>query len=318
MRYCFAIVAELQGSHLKQQVTENEIKVQVKYWYYQLQYLQQAQKKLTLLDSLYTDFVNVANLRYQTGETGLLEKSTAVTKKGQISLMLQQIEREKNASYASLQTLMNTREQFVVQEQFNYQPVSLVLSIDTSLVDDNPYLKWAYQQAVIAEQTKKIETASTLPDISVGYFNQSLIGIQTVNGTDIFYGANDRFYGFNVGISIPLTFFSNASKIKSIDYKRQALVKEAENERLNLQTQLQNAFQQYNQNVSQYNYFVTDAMPNAETIINTATLGFKSGDIGYIEYLSALQTATDTQLGYLQSINQLNQAIIKINFLINK
>ena len=59
-------------------------------------------------------------------------------------------------------------------------------------------------------------------------------------------------------------------------------------------------------------------MPNAETIINTATLGFKSGDIGYIEYISALQTAADTHLGYLHSINQLNEAIININFLINK
>ena len=206
----------------------------------------------------------------------------------------------------------------MVQEEANFQPATLVLSLDSSLVNDNPSLKWAYQQAVIAEQNKKVETASTLPDISVGYFNQSLIGMQTVNGTDVFYDANDRFDGFNVGISIPLTFFSNASKIKSMDYKYQALQKEAESEKLNLQTQLQNAFQQYNQFVSQYNYFETVALPNAETIINTATLSFKSGDIGYIEYLSALQTATDSQLGYLQSVNQLNQAIININFLINK
>lgn len=310
--------AELQGSQLQQLITENEIKAQVKYWYYQLQYLQQVQKKLKVLDSLYSDFVTAAELRYTVGETGLLEKTTAATKKGQVSLMLQQTEREMNAANVSLKSLMNSNEQFVVQEEANFQPATLVLSLDSSLVNDNPSLKWAYQQAVIAEQNKKVETASTLPDISVGYFNQSLIGMQTVNGSDVFYDANDRFDGFNVGISIPLTFFSNASKIKSMDYKYQALQKEAESEKLNLQTQLQNAFQQYNQYLSQYNYFETVALPNAETITNTATLSFKSGDIGYIEYLSALQTATDSQLGYLQSVNQLNQAIININFLINK
>jgi cobalt-zinc-cadmium resistance protein CzcA len=47
-------------------------------------------------------------------------------------------------------------------------------------------------------------------------------------------------------------------------------------------------------------------------------VGFKSGDIGYIEYLQALQTATDVQLSYLQSVNQINQSIVNINFLINK
>lgn len=310
--------AELQGSQLQQQVTENEIKAQVQYWYYQLQYLEQVKRRLLALDSLYSDFVSAAELRYNTGETGLLEKTTAETKRGQLSLLLQQTEREINTAYVSLQTLMNTNEQFTLKEELNYQPITLSLSLDTSLIANNPSLKLLYQQAVIAEQLKKVETASSLPDFTVGYFNQSLIGTQTVNGTDVFFGANDRFDGFSVGVSIPLTFFSNASKIKSMDYKYQALQKEAESEKLNLQTHLQNAFQQYNQYLSQYNYFITIALPNVETIISTATLGFNSGDIGYIEYLSALQTATDIQLTYLQTVNQLNQAVVNINFLISK
>jgi cobalt-zinc-cadmium resistance protein CzcA len=81
---------------------------------------------------------------------------------------------------------------------------------------------------------------------------------------------------------------------------------------------LQNAFQQYNQNLLQYNYYNSTALPNAEIIISTAKSGFKSGEIGYIEYLQALQTAIDVQLNYLQSINQINQSIVIINFLINK
>ena len=52
--------------------------------------------------------------------------------------------------------------------------------------------------------------------------------------------------------------------------------------------------------------------------MNTATLGFKSGNISYIEYVNALESATDIQLKYLQSINQINQAIININLIINK
>jgi cobalt-zinc-cadmium resistance protein CzcA len=310
--------AELQGSQLQQQATVNEIKAQVQYWFYQLQYLQTTKKQLQDLDSLYNDFVNAAALRYKTGETNLLEKTTAETKRGQLSQLLKQNETDFATAYNSLKTLMNTSEDFTITVNENWQPLVLSSSFDTTLIANNPSLKVLYQQSVIAEQNKKLETASTLPDFNVGYFNQSLIGVQNINGADVNFDGSKRFQGFNVGVSVPLTFFNTASKIKSLNYKQQALQKEADNGKLILQNQLQNAFQQYNQNLSQYNYYKSTALPNAEIIISTAKVGFKSGDIGYIEYLQALQTATDVQLSYLQSINQINQSIININFLINK
>ena len=310
--------AELQGSQLQQQATVNKIKAQVQYWFYQLQYLQTTKKQLQDLDSLYNDFVSAAALRYKTGETNLLEKTTAETKRGQLSQLLKQNETDFATAYNSLKTLMNTSEDFTITVNENWQPLVLSSSFDTTLIANNPSLKVLYQQAVIAEQNKKLETASTLPDFNVGYFNQSLIGVQNINGADVNFDGSKRFQGFNVGISIPITFFSNTSKIKSLDYKQQALQKEADNGKLILQNQLQNAFQQYNQNLSQYNYYKSTALPNADIIISTAKVGFKSGDIGYIEYLQALQTATDVQLNYLQSINLINQSIVNINFLINK
>jgi cobalt-zinc-cadmium resistance protein CzcA len=309
--------AELQSSELQQQATASEIKAQVNYWFYQLQYLQTTKRQLQSLDSLYNDFVSAAALRYKTGETNLLEKTTAETKRGQLSQLLKQNETDFATAYNSLKTLMNTSEDFTITVNENLQPLAISNSFDTTLIANNPSLKVLYQQAIIAEQNKKVETASTLPDFNVGYFNQSLIGVQTINGADVNFDGSKRFQGFNVGLSIPITFFSNASKIKSLDYKQQALQKEADNGKLILQNQLHNAFQQYNQNLSQYNYYKSTALPNAEIIISTATLGFKSGDIGYIEYLQALQTATDVHLNYLQSVNQINQSIININFLTN-
>ena len=310
--------AELQGSQLQQQATANEIKAQVQYWFYQLLFLQNTKKQLQSLDSLYNDFVTASALRYKTGETNLLEKTTAETKRGEITQLLKQIETDYSTAYASLKTLMNTSEDFTISDSGNFQPITLSNSFDTALIANNPSLKFLYQQAIIAEKNKKVETASTLPDFNFGYFNQSIIGFQNVNGSDVYFDVGKRFTGFNVGVSIPLTFFSNSEKIKSLDFKQQALQKEADNGKLILQTQLQNAFQQYNQNLSQYNYYKTTALPNADIIISTAKLGFSSGNIGYIEYLQALQIATDVQLNYLQCINQLNQTIININFLINK
>ncbi len=310
--------AELEGSQLQQQASASEIKAQVQYWFYQLLYLQNAKKQLQSLDSLYNDFVKAAGIRYNSGETNILEKTTAETKRGQLLQLLKQNETEAVIAYASLKNLMNTHEDFTVSASGEFQPLTISGSFDTTLVANNPSLKVLYQQAVIAEQNKKLESASVLPDFNVGYFNQSLIGTQTVNGADVYFDGSKRFQGFNVGISVPLTFFSNSAKIKSLEFRRQALQKEADNGRLSLQTQLQNAFQQYTQNLSQYNYYKSTALPNTDIIIRSANVSYKSGDIGYIEYIQALQTSAEVQLDYLQAVNQINQSIININFLINK
>jgi cobalt-zinc-cadmium resistance protein CzcA len=310
--------AELKASEFLQQATSNEIKAQVQSYFYQLQYLQNSKRYLQGLDSLYDNFVNASALRYKTGETNMLEKATAETKRGQIAQLLKQNATELAMAYATLKSLMNTTENIVIAENPNFLPITLSNSFDTSLIANNPSVKFLYQQAVIAEKTKKVETAALLPDFTIGYFNQSLIGTQNIDGNEVYFDGSKRFQGINIGISIPITFFSSSARIKSLKYTQQSLMKEADNNKLELKTQMENAFQQYNQNLSQYNYYKSTALPNVDVIISTATVSYKSGDIGYIEYLQALQTATDVRLSYLQSVEQLNQSIININFLINQ
>jgi len=310
--------AELQNTQLQLQLTENETRAQVQQWYYRLLYLQNEAARLQALDSLYSDLVRASALRYKTGETNLLEKSTAEAKHGQLLLLLNQNRTDAAIAYSSLKTLMNSKEEFTIAAKGDFSPMTLSNAFDTTLIANNPALKLLVQEAVIAEKTKKVEVASALPDFNVGYFSQTLIGSQNVDGSEVFYGGDKRFQGFNVGIAVPLTFFSNAARVKSLDIRQQALKQEADNGRLVMQNQLQNAFKQYEQDVAHYEYYRNSVLPNAEMIISTAKVGFRSGDIGYIEYLQALQTASDVQLNYLQSIDRVNQSIININFLTNK
>ncbi|MFN8287986.1 MAG: CusA/CzcA family heavy metal efflux RND transporter [Chitinophagales bacterium] len=310
--------AELQSAQYKQQSTANEVKAQVHSLYYRMQYLQQALQQLQRLDSLYGDFVKAAGLRYKTGETNLLEKTTAETKRGELRLQLGETQTAISSAYTSLKSWMNYYEEFSVATVSDLQPLTLSEGFDTAMLANNPAIKLLYQNAVIAEKNKKLEAAQTLPDFSIGYFNQSLIGVQNINGSDVYFGGSKRFQGLNAGISIPLTFISNAAKVKSLKLQEQSLLREADNNKLSLSAELQNAFAVYNQHLAQYNYYKATALPNAETIINTATVNYKSGGISYVEYLQALQTAADVQLNYLATVDQLNQAVVNINFLIAK
>jgi len=312
------INAEVKSKELQSEITVLELKNQVRTYYYQIQYLQHNQKQLLHLDSLYNDFIKVAELRYKTGDTKKVEISTAQAKQGEINLLLKQNEVYLQNAYQNLQALMNTNEPFEVSNDAKFQPLQISTLLDSSAVANHPTIKALYQDVVIAEQTKKVEKAQGLPDFTVGYVNQSLIGFQTVNGQDKYFNSGNRFSSVNIGIAIPLTFGATKARIKSLDYQKQAAQANAQQQQILLQTQLQNLIQQYQQDLQQFNYYQQQALPNANDIVSAAQLGYRTGDISYVEYLYALQTATDIQLNYLKSIQQVNQSAINIYSLINQ
>jgi cobalt-zinc-cadmium resistance protein CzcA len=257
-------------------------------------------------------------LRYKTGDTKKIEISTAETKKGEINLIAQQNEVYLQNAYKSLQALLNTAENINIVPSNLYEALQVNTLLDSSAISNHPLLQTIFQNMTIAEQSKKVEKAQGLPDFTIGYNNQSLIGFQTIDGQEKYFGAGNRFNAVNVGVSIPLTFGATKARLKSLEYQKQSLDAQAQQQKVLLNAQLQNAIAQYQQDVQQYNYYQTQALPNATEIVKAAQLGYRTGDISYVEYLYALQTATDIQLKYLQSIQQVNQTVININSIINK
>lgn len=310
--------AELKNSEFSLRLSNSEIKAQVLAQYNEWHYLRQKQKQLQLLDSLYADFANSAAVRFRSGETKLLEQTTADTKRGEVHLLLEQNITDTDIALASLKVLMNIQEEFILIEHDEYKPLMLSNTIDTVLINDNPSLQILYQDAVVADQYRQLEVAQTLPEFTVGYFNQSLIGNQSTNDGDVYFDGSYRFTGFNIGVSVQLAFFTTTPRIKSLELKQQSLQKQADNSKRMLQAELNAALQRYKQKLSQYSYYTSSALPNAETIINTARTGFSSGELGYMEYVLALQTATAVQLDYLELVNQLNKSVIAINYLTNQ
>ncbi|WP_343533172.1 TolC family protein [Pedobacter sp.] len=312
------INAEIRGKQLQRELTVLELKNQVRNYYYQTLYLQHNHQQLKQLDSLYADFIKIAQLRYKTGDTKKVDVSTAQAKQGEINLLLRQNEVYLANAHTSLAALLNTKEDFELANQSTFAPLQINNLLDSATVANHPAVQSFYQEALIAAQSKKVERSQTLPDITLGYVNQSLIGFQTVNGTEKYFGAGNRFNSVNIGLAIPLTFGANKARVRSLDYRQQAAEANAQQQQRNLMAQMQNALLQYQQDMKQYQYFVKDALPNAKEMLSAAQLGYKTGDTSYLEYLYALQTATDIQLNYLKSIQQVNQSVINIYSIINQ
>ncbi len=309
---------QVKGKEWLKLLSENDLKSQIRTYYYQLEYLEHNATTLARLDSIYVDFIEIAALRFRTGDTKKIDISTAETKQGEIRLLYEQNEVLRTNAYQSLKNLLQIEEDFSISSASGYQPLAIDNVLDSSLISNHPQIQTLYQEAKIAEQNKKVERAKGLPEFTIGYNNISLIGPHTKNGVEQFYGRGQRFSFFDVGLTIPINLGATKARIRSLDYQKQSAEQSAQWQKEKLQTDLKNAFKAYEQNVAQYRYFSEKALPNANEIISASQLGYRTGDISYVEYLFSVQTATDTQLNYLKSIQQVNESVIYIYSLINK
>ena len=65
-------------------------------------------------------------------------------------------------------------------------------------------------------------------------------------------------------------------------------------------------------------YYSTQGLAMAEKLFSSAAKSYSAGDIGYIEYIQAISQAYQIRTNYLQTVLNLNQSIVNINFLIQK
>lgn len=312
------ITETVKSKQIDKEVSVNELVKQVRSYYYQIEYLQYNKSQLKNLDSLYRDFIRIATVRFKAGDVKKIEISTAETQQGEINLLLNQNQVYLNNAYKNLKVLLNTSEDFEIPFNGNYEPLKAENVLDIKGVDNNPTIKAFYQEMEIAERNKNVEKSQGLPEFSIGYTNQSLMGLYPKNGQEVFYNSGNRFSSVTLGVAIPLTFGATKARIKSLEYQKQVAETNAKYQKNQLSTQLENAFTQYQQDTQQYNYYVGQAIPNADKIVKAAQLGYRTGEITYVEYLFALQTATNIQLKYLESIQQVNQSVVTINSIINK
>lgn len=310
--------SEVNSKKIQKEVTTNELLKQVRTYFYQIEYLEYNHDQLEQLNKLYLEFIRIASVRFNAGDIKKIEINTAETQQGEINLLLKQNKVYLANAYKNLNVLLNTEEDFTITKETNYIPLKLSGILDGSTIEHHPTLKAFYQQMEITERNKDVLKAEGLPEFSLGVNSLSMIGMHEKNGVERYYNGLDRFTSVNLGVAIPLTFGATKAKIKALEYDKQAIQETANFQKQQLKIQLDNSINQYQQDWEQYEYYVNQAIPNAEKIVKAAQLGYKTGEISYVEYLFALQTATDIQLKYLESIQQVNQTVVNINSIINQ
>ncbi|UPK72599.1 CusA/CzcA family heavy metal efflux RND transporter [Chitinophaga filiformis] len=306
--------AQLQGSRLQQAVTRHELVFQVKQGWYQLQYLYAYRQLLEQQDSIYQRFVKAADLKFRTGETGLLEKTSAVTRLAEIRHLNRQSLAEEQLLLAALQGLSGSATSLAIAKQA-LEPLAAGNIGDSAQLQHYPALQWQQQQVVIQEKEKKLEANALLPDLSLGYFNQSLIGTSLNSAGTAVAKGGDRFQGWHAGVSIPLWLGPSRARVKAAEQRRVQADLNYQQSNVELKSRWQQALAQFSRYKSSLDYYRETAVPNAMLIEKQALLGYEKGDVGYTTYLLSLQEVFNIREAYLQTIRDYNNAVLSLQML---
>jgi cobalt-zinc-cadmium resistance protein CzcA len=284
-------------------VTKNELIRNVSNTYFNWLYNVQHYNLLLETDNIFADYEKYADKKFQVGESSKLEKINASLQRKELKMQLAEANSQVLFYLTELQKWTRSNEPY--QAPTKYDALPEINVSDSTLVKNHPVLQFLQQQIIAKELAIKSEKAKANPSFNLGVNTQSL-------------DKENPFYYGSVGINIPL--FRNGIKAKTQVAKLETEIakKELEKSQQELATIYLQQFQLQKQYSEQLNFYKTEGLPMAETIVNSAQRLYKSGDIGYIEYTQNLKDANKIKTDYLIAMNNYNQTIINIQYLLNK
>lgn len=295
---------QIKSSRLKKTLAQNELLKDVKNAWYQLAYLLEKHRLLQQQDSIYAGFLHAADLRYKTGETNKLEQANAYMQIMQIQSLLKQNEADIRAGQSVLGALLNTGSLVNIQSDSLQSRQPAWENMVDNLPENNPVLQFLIQQIEVQTAKKNTERAMLMPDITLEANSQTFKGV-----------TGQRYSVYGVGIAVPLWPRAQIQRVKAADIAvKQAQIQEAY-QRKNLQGAFTSAMEEYRKYDQSLIYYRQNALPLAKIILDNAQAAYKSGEIGYIEYIENLTRALGIQNDYLDLVNQYNQDVIQLEYL---
>ncbi|HHC78829.1 MAG TPA: CusA/CzcA family heavy metal efflux RND transporter [Flavobacteriia bacterium] len=281
---------------------KNTLERDVRATYMQLQY---AKSKFLLVEELENEFKNfavIADKRFQAGETNLIEKMSAQGKREEIRLLKSEVQLDVKNLRKQLQLLLNVDDEVTIAE---VKAVKIPFNNIQKLGNENPFLKLQEQVVTVSKIAHKLEKAKFLPDVSAGYFNQQIEGVK-------------NFTGFQVGIKIPLFFWSQKGRSQAAKKNTQIAQMNYERAKLDISAVLMATLQEYEKHKASLEYYETTGLQLADKLFFSTNKAYKEGEVGYVEYVATLEQAVQIKRDYLERLNLYNQTVNKINYLTGK
>jgi len=255
---------------------------------------------------IYNDFLLTAERKYDAGSTSSLEVLGAKVNKIKYENEIKNIESEILKSRSELRKLMNV-------SYFSFEPADELIfrevhpdknEILRLALANNPELKINKYRKEKFSNKISLTKSRLLPDLSFKYYTQKI-------------GNDAGFWGVEFGVGVPLWFWwEQSGNIKEADREFDIASSEETGIKKNIENQVNQLFEEFENGLRQTSFFHTEAMPEAAEILRQAKISYEEGAIDYVEYLQALQIVYDTKTQYYNALYNYYSSIFKLEKLI--
>lgn len=277
-----------------------ELERNVRQSWYQLAY---GLKKLELMKGLvntYKLFAEVAEKRFKSGETNMLERVNAVGKYKQVSLEYDKakadvaIYQSELAKWLGSDTIVE-----LPKDGFTQIPIPMV---DTMANATSPIIAYYQSAKEVAEYNFKAARSGFFPGLSVGYLNQQIDGTAGLQGLQF-------------GVGIPIFFWAKQGHVQAAKIGRQQAFSMLQDQQLRVGSDIQKQLKNARKYLAEVAWYEAQGLKMAEVLSASAHKSYQNGEIDYIEYMNSVDQVITLKKGYLDALNLYNTAAIEVQYL---
>lgn len=279
--------------------------------YYELLYSKNLIEILRQNLPLYQEFARIANARFEEGESSRLESINASRMLSQLELNLNSADLDCQNAFLRLGSLMAADYSFEIADK-ELSAIDAPAEITEFTAAASHESKVAMSEVNRAQQQVFLSKQEFMPGISVSATSQLLI-----KGFNPYHLERERFtkgdfMGFSVGINVPLFFGAKRSSLIAAKRDVEIARMRVDDQQARLRTEYSALLNGLVEQRKKIDYYEKEANPQAEEIKRLAKISYELGEIGYLEYVQNVETALNTQLSYLECVNQYNLSLIKL------
>lgn len=270
------------------QIKINTVTAEIKRAYYSAalnnSLLRLAKENVRIAD----EFLLTAERKLDAGFVTSLDVLNAKVNKTRTENELKNIENELRKSSSELKLLVNADINDVKIESdsvisFNEIRFDELLN---SAMQTNPEIALSRLKKEKAENNISLAKSSLLPNLSLKYYNQKL-------------GGESGYYGFEVGLGIPLWFWAeNSGTISEANVEKKISQTEEDFVSRKIRTEVKSAFADYLNSKRQAEFINSEVLNEARQILDATKRSYDEGTASYTDFLQALKTFSEIQQVY--------------------
>ena len=281
------------------ELTQLELKRQVARAYFDVLYAREQQELARQRVELYTELVDLAQRRFELGETGKIPILSAQGKQKEAILRQQQTNQDADIALTIFNNWMYSDSLYDVAER----RLPVAAGYFTWFVNGgHPQLLYQQQQVNLAEAQIPVEQMQLLPQIRTG------AQLQMVD-------SDSPFYGYELGLNVPLGKKAIRSRIEGARVEVEIRKTEMETARQELENERQRLLVSLQREQSTLDYIRQELLPLANEQIDASRKAYSQGAVEYQDYLRNLEQALANRTQYIEALRRYHLLKLELEFL---